>query len=345
MGDFSAQGIVAVKRMRNNDTLSVDIDIDKPLFQGLDENTGVPFPNWETDASSRPTLTPVVKSAKGNIASLSKHRWEYNAASLTFNGSTTSDGFQLTSDGKFGMDASGRLKIFKNLASSSNQTSDSLKYTGSATVGEKSQDISAFANVLIQKMGSSAYFGTIVATRKILTEIDGETKTTLNTGLWLSTTPLKTSEYTVKWFKVNSEGKEVEFKNGTSIEVGRGDVDGSTLFIAQFYHKDSVNYCFRAGIRIQDSADMYIVIGKVSNLIGDTPSTITGQLWNTRTNTEKILDAEANQVSWSATAYRDDKTPIKTVKSQSITISSAESDYNDSEHDAFVAFSVNWVEK
>lgn len=344
MGDFSAQGIVAVKRMRNNDTLSVDIDIDKALFQGLDENTGVPFPNWETDASSRPTLTPVVKSAKGNVASLGQHRWEYNETALVFNGSTTSDGFQLTSDGKFGMNSNGQLRIFKNLASSSNPSSDSLVYTGYASVGSWGQDISAFATVLIQKMGSSAYFGTIRATRKILTEAAGETTSTLITELWLSSSQLKSSEYTVNWYKVNSNGEEVLFKSGTTLEIGRGDVDGTTLFIAQFYHKDAQNYCFRAGIRIQDSADMYVVVGTVSNMIGDTPATITGHLWNTRTNTEKTLDAKENQPSWSASAYRDDKAPIKTVKAQSITISKAESDYNDTEHDAFVAFSVGWVE-
>lgn len=351
MSDFSAQGIVAVKRIRNNDSLSVDIDIDKPLFQGLDENTGNPFPNWETDASSRPTLTPVAKSAKGNVVSLGKHRWSYNDSALTFNGNTTTDGFQLTADGKFGMNSSGQLRIFKNLASSDNQSSDSLVYTGYASVGSFGQDINAYANVLIQKMGSSAYFGTVTATRKILTEASGEDTTKLSTSLWLSTSQLKSSDYSVKWFKVNSQGAETQIETGVELTVNRSMVDGATLFIAQFYHKDSVNYCFRAGIRIQDSADLYVVNGKVSNMIGDNGAvaTITGSVFNTRTNSVVSLPTGdrtdgKKKTQWHATAYRDDNTKIKSVDSNVITISTAESDYNNTEHDAYVAFTVDWVD-
>ena len=112
--NYSAQGCIPVRRVRNNDSLSISIESTQPLFQGVDANNdnATPFPNWETDDSARPILTPVVKSAKGNIVSLSNHQWKYGDTLLVFSGST-SGSFQLTGDGKFGKDANGRLKIFK----------------------------------------------------------------------------------------------------------------------------------------------------------------------------------------------------------------------------------------
>ena len=114
---YSAQGCIPVRRVRNNDSLSISIESTQPLFQGVDANNdnATPFPNWETDDAARPILTPVVKSAKGNIVSLSNHQWKYGDTLLVFSGSTSGT-FQLTGDGKFGMDANGRLKNFKNLA-------------------------------------------------------------------------------------------------------------------------------------------------------------------------------------------------------------------------------------
>ena len=331
---YSAQGCIPVRRVRNNDSLSISIESTQPLFQGVDANNdnATPFPNWETDDAARPILTPVVKSAKGNIVSLSNHQWKYGDTLLVFSGSTSGT-FQLTGDGKFGMDANGRLKIFKNLASSSSTSSDTLTYNGTAKIGDSStQDVSGFVTILIQPMGNNSYMGWITANRSILTDAPNENTATLSARLWLSTTEL--TDFSVKW--KNSAG-EVLGSNKT-LTVTRDMVNGSTLITCEFYHKDAQNACFRAGKVMTDNADEYVIVGEVSNLIGDNAATITGRIKNTRTN----AIVTPTNVAWNAKVYKDNNELIKQVSSNVITISKSESDYGGTEHDAYVLFTATW---
>ena len=332
--NYSAQGCIPVRRVRNNDSLSISIESTQPLFQGVDANNdnATPFPNWETDDAARPILTPVVKSAKGNIVSLSNHQWKYGDTLLVFSGSTSGT-FQLTGDGKFGMDANGRLKIFKNLASSSSTSSDTLTYSGTAKIGDSStQDVSGFVTILIQPMGNNSYMGWITANRSILTDVQNENTATLSARLWLSTTEL--TDFSVKW--KNSAGEVLG--SDKTLTVTRDMVNGSTLITCEFYHKDAQNACFRAGKVMTDNADEYVIVGEVSNLIGDNAATITGRIKNTRTN----AIVTPTNVAWNAKAYKDNNELIKQVSSNVITISKSESDYGGTEHDAYVLFTATW---
>lgn len=331
---YSAQGCIPVRRARNTDSLSISIESTQPLFQGVDANNdnATPFPNWETDDASRPILTPVVKSSKGNIVSLSNHHWKYGDTLLVFTDSK-SGAFWLTSDGKFGMDEYGRLKIFKNLASGSSTSSDTLTYSGTAKIGDSStQDVSGFVTILIQPMGNNSYMGWITANRSILTEVQNEDTATLSARLWLSTTEL--TDFSVKW--KNSAGEVLG--SDKTLTVTRSMVNGSTLITCEFYHKDAQNACFRAGKVMMDNADEYVVVGEVSNLIGDKAATITGNIKNTRTN----AIVTPTGVAWNAKAYKDNNELIKEVNSNVVTISKAESDYGGSEHDAYVLFTATW---
>lgn len=332
--NYSVQGCVPVRRLRNNDSLSISIESTQPLFQGVDANNdnATPFPNWEIDDAARPILTPVVKSAKGNIVSLSNHHWKYGDTLLVFSGSTSGT-FQLTGDGKFGMDANGRLKIFKNLASSSSTSSDTLTYSGTAKIGDsKTQDVSGFVTILIQPMGNNSYMGWITANRSILTDVQNENTATLSARLWLSTTEL--TDFSVKW--KNSAGEVLG--SDKTLTVTRDMVNGSTLITCEFYHKDAQNACFRAGKVMTDNADEYVIVGEVSNLIGDKDATITGRIKNTRTN----AIVTPTNVAWNAKAYKDNNELIKEVNSNVITIAESESDYGGTEHDAYVLFTATW---
>ena len=153
---------------------------------------------------------------------------------------------------KFGMDANGRLKIFKNLASSSSTSSDTLTYSGTAKIGDSStQDVSGFVTILIQPMGNNSYMGWITANRSILTDAPNENTATLSARLWLSTTEL--TDFSVKW--KNSAGEVLG--SDKTLTVTRDMVNGSTLITCEFYHKDAQNACFRAGKVMTDNADEY----------------------------------------------------------------------------------------
>ena len=87
-----------------------------------------------------------------------------------------------------------------------------------------------------------------------------------------------------------------------------------------------------------DNADEYVIVGEVSNLIGDKAATITGNIKNTRTN----AIVTPTGVTWNAKAYKDNNELIKEVSSNVITIAKSESDYGGTEHDAYVLFTATW---
>ena len=252
---YSAQGSITIKRLRNGDNFFISLEVTNgiPLFQEVDDKTGAVSPDW-TVAANQPIITPRVTSARGNSVSLSMHTWKYNGIALNFNGTTT-DGWTLDSTGKFRLDAStGALKIVGNLASTVNIANDALTYECLATISGVEYHLTKSVDILIKTVGANGYVGFIMASTEQLTaEV---TTTTLKTRLMLAANDV--TSYYVKWYKDDTLWSD---KNGqTTITVGRGDVDGTQLFIAEFYQDSTATTpVYRAGIRIIDTLDEFQV--------------------------------------------------------------------------------------
>lgn len=249
---YSAQGSITIKRLRNGDTFFISLEIANgiPLFQGVDDKAGTVSPDW-TVAANQPIIVPNVTSARGVSVSLSFHQWQYNGVTLNFNGATDSDGYKLDSTGIFKMNTTtGALRIVKNLASSTNIANDTLTYSCVATVGGTEYNLQKSIDVLIQTVGATSYAGYVNATTEQLTS--SITSTTLSTKLWLGASEL--TSYYVKWYRDNTLWSAQNGKK--SITVTNNDVDGTQLFIAEFYKdSSSTTPVFRAGIRIIDTSD------------------------------------------------------------------------------------------
>lgn len=255
MSTYSAQGSITIKRLRNGDNFFISLEVTNgiPLFQGVDEKTGVPSPDWSV-AANQPIITPRVTSARGNNVDLSFHSWKYNGVALNFNGAE-SDGWKLDSTGKFKINTStGALRIVNNLASKTNCANDTLTYECVATISGVEYNLTKTVDILIQTVGANGYVGFIIASTEQLTaEV---TSCTLNTRLMLAADDV--TSYYVKWYKDDTIWTAQNGKK--SITVGRNDVDGTQLFIAEFY-KDSTSNTplYRAGVRIIDTLDEFQV--------------------------------------------------------------------------------------
>lgn len=255
MSTYSAQGSITIKRLRNGDNFFISLEVTNgiPLFQGVDEKTGVPSPDWSV-AANQPIITPRVTSARGNNVDLSFHTWKYNGQTLNFNGAE-SDGWKADSTGKFKINTStGALRIVNNLASKTNCANDTLTYECVATISGVEYNLQKTIDILIQTVGANGYLGFIIASTEQLTaEV---TSCTLNTRLMLAADDV--SSYYVKWYKDDTLWSAQNGKK--SISVGRNDVDGTQLFIAEFY-KDSTSTTplYRAGVRIIDTLDEFQV--------------------------------------------------------------------------------------
>lgn len=285
MSTYSAQGSITIKRLRNGDNFFISLEITNgvPLFQGVDEKTGVPSPDWSVPAN-QPIITPKVTSARGNAVDLSFHTWKYNGVTLNFNGAET-DGWKADSTGKFMLNvATGALKIVQNLASKINCANDTLVYECVATISGVEYNLSKSIDILIQTVGANGYLGFIIASTEQLTaEV---TSCTLNTRLMLAADEI--TSYYVKWYKDDTLWSTQNGKK--TITVGRNDVDGTQLFIAEFF-KDSASNTplFRAGVRIIDTLDEFQVQLAITSsnkeVAPGNPVNVSASVVNMRTNT------------------------------------------------------------
>lgn len=343
MATYSAQGSITIKRLRNGDTFFISLDLSNgiPLYQGVNDKDGSITPDW-TDAQNQPIITPNVKSTRGASVSLSFHQWAYNGVNLNFNGTADADGYKLDSTGTFRMHPdTGALKIVKNLASKTNIANDTLTYACVATVGGVEYNLEKSIDVLIQTVGATSYMGTITATTEQLTS--DVTSTTLTCRLWMGATEL-TSFY-VKWYRDDTLWNAQNGKK--SISVGRNDVDGTQLFLAEFYQDStSKTAVYKAGIRIIDTLDEYQVICYPSsdNKMVDVgnPVTVTAKI-------VRFLPDGTNQqitptgVSWRIDVMdRKDWSVLKTANANTIQVTTAETDRNGEMGDVEVVAEAEW---
>lgn len=343
MSNNSTQGSITIKRLRNGDTFFISLEIANgiPLFQGVDDKAGTVSPDW-TVAANQPIIVPNVTSARGASVSLSFHQWQYNGVTLNFNGTTDADGYKLDSTGTFKMNTTtGALRIVKNLASSTNIANDTLTYSCVATVGGVEYNLQKSIDILIQTVGATSYAGYVNATTEQLTS--QKTSTVLSTKLWLGASEL--TNYYVKWYKDNTLWSA---KNGMkTITVNREDVDGTQLFIAEFYKdSSSTTPVFRAGIRIVDVDDEFKVIFCYTSAQKDVDN---GSPVTVKAKIVRFLPDGSNQeitptgVTWRIDVM-DPKTwkAIKTVNTDTVQITTVETDRNGEMGDVEVVAEAEW---
>lgn len=343
MANLSAQGSITIKRLRNGDTFFITLEVANgiPLFQGVDDKNGSVTPDW-TIAENQPIVTPKVTSARGATVTLSFHQWSYNGVNLNFNGTLGSDGYKEDSTGTFKMNPdTGALRIIKNLASKTNIANDTLTYSCVATVAGVEYNLSKSVDIIIQTIGATSYMGTITATTEQLTS--DVTSSVLSTRLWIGAREI--TDYTVKWYRDDTLWSA---KNGQKrITIGRDDVDGTQLFLAEFYESGNSTACFKAGIRIIDTLDEYQVICYISSANKDVdtgqPVTVKAKVVRFITTTGETQEITPNNPKWRMDVY-DPKTwsVIKTNNTNTIDVTTQETDRNGEQSDVEVVAEVEF---
>jgi len=276
MSDYSAQGSITVKRLRSGDTITLSFSQNKiPLYQSVDTDTGSVSPDWSV-AANQPTVTPSLTSARGNSVSLVRFTWKWNGTNVE------------EYPALFSVDSTtGALTITGNLASTENYANDVLTFTCTARCAGVEYTFERAIDVVITKKGASSYEGFVTAD---YTTISTEHETaTATLSLFLGETQL--SEYFVKWYKGSIDtpfvpvGSSTQATNtvtssgGDTRTFGRADVDGTALFIAEFYLSASdTNPVTCAALRIVDASDEYnVVFGIVSGTQVDDSSSVVVQ--------------------------------------------------------------------
>lgn len=295
----TVQGNVVIKRLRTGHTLALGLKRSgAELYQTVDAQ-GNPLPSW-TEVGSHPIITPEGRSLTANkTAKLSDWTWKYIGNALTFdsNGYSTNSGLVK----KFKVDkTSGKLEIIGNLASESNTDNDTLTFTAKVTVDGVSAVMSKDIEVVITQGGASSYYGNLSSENVILNDANPTTiiKHSLIFGGKTMTYGGSTDGYTLKWYKGVRDAAHA-LTDFNPAKVTRADVDGTTLFLADFVVNGSVVYT--DGIILTDEADEFYVRAQCSESLGDTDVTVIGQL---RTNGKPEVVPTVASCTWEAYLYK-----------------------------------------
>ena len=327
-----AQGSITIRRLRTGDSLFLSFDSNNiDLWQGVDPESGAVAPDW-TVAANQPIRTPRVSSARGNAVTLVNHSWKRAGTDINFV-KDAGGGWMEDATGTFRMNTTtGALRICKNLATKNTVGGITLAWEGVANVAGTEYQLTRDLDIRIGNMGSSSYVGSIIAATEQLSS--STPSTTINTSLRLGANTV--ANYHIKWFKDNELWVA---KNGQkSITVTRDDVDGTQLFIAEFYKTTTdVNPVARFGIRVIDISDEFQVKFRTTSENRDVatgkPVTVKGYVVNMTTGSE----VNTPDGVWRVDAYdKDSWTVLKTSNTDSITITTTETDRDGQEKDVDV---------
>lgn len=334
---YSAQNSITIKRLRSSDSLILTFGNNGiPLFQAVDKVSGNVAPDWTVPAN-QPVRIPVITSTRGLNVIVNAHNWSHNGIPIIFNGVEVS-GWTLDSTGKFQINADGHIKIVQNLASSLNPAGDILSYTANVSVAGVEYSLSGELEVVIQEMGASSYYATILAETETLDS--GTTSTNVITRLYQGLTEL--TSYHTKWYKDFVEWTE---KAGQQdIVVTREDIGGAQLFIAEMYKTSDPGETIlaRAGVRIMDISDEYKVILDITSTDKmvykdengvDHNVTVAAKILNMKTN---AVYAPAGAVWRLDVMKREDWTSLKTSNTNTIVVTPAETDRDGNFYDVEV---------
>ena len=213
-----------------------------------------------------------------------------------------------------------------------------MTYSCVATVSGVNYNLSKSVDVIIQNIGASSYYGMLLASPEALDA--SNTTSMLKTSLQCGATPV--TGYYVKWYKDTELWSDMN--GNASITVGRSDVDGTQLFIAEFYLKEGdTTPVARAGVYIIDTLDEYIINFTITStakeVAVDQDVTVKAQLVNTRTNAiEAPTDA-----AWTLNVMdKDSWEVLKTSNQNTITVTTAETDANNKQNDVEVVAEVTF---
>lgn len=339
--NYSAQNSITIKRLRSSDSLILTFENNGiPLFQAIDDVSGAVAPNWEV-AANQPIRTPKITSTRGVAVDVMSHTWWYNGTELIFNGDEVG-GWILDSTGKFQINAQGSIKIIKNLASVLNMAGDTLSYTAQAKVAGVEYELSGELDIVIQKMGASSYYASILADTEALSS-DNPT-TNITTKLFQGVTEI--TSYYVRWFK---DFEVLAGKAGQkNIQITRDDVGGAQLFIAEFSKDIESPVIARAAIRIMDVSDDYKVVLDIISANKmvyvdengvDNNVTVKAKIVNMKTGAVY----EPSNPTWRLDVMnREDWTSLKTSATDTITVTPAETDRDGNFYDVDVMAEVTF---
>ena len=249
---------VQVNYLRNGDSLNTSLLSTGALYQIYKKGTNEFSPNWATIADAqRPIIFPRVYSTmQAQEVSVNNIVWKYNNAIMTFDGSgkATAPSIAVNKLQKVTYQGKEALKMIGNVASETNNDSDTIGFTGTVTASGQTVQVSAETTLLIEEASANLYRLFLIMVDDV---IDGdETSVTMTAEVYNIGSKVTTG---VQYEFLKLDGTVLRAKGSSaSFAVTRAMIDSELMVVCKAYIGNVV--VAQEQKQVWDSTDPYTII-------------------------------------------------------------------------------------
>ena len=254
MANLRVSGGVNISLLQNGDNLNTVLLSNLPLYQTFKKGTQDYSPNWATlPSAQQPIIFPRIYSVMEAITMIPTNvSWKYNGIAMTFDGSgiATAPSVCAGKIKQIDYNSSKALQIIGNIASDTNNDSDTITFTGRAS----GTDVSAEITLLIEEASANLYRLFLNMADDV---IDGaETSLTMTAALFNSGAQVATG---VQYEFLDQAGAVLRAKSTTpTFEITRAMIDSELMVVCKAYVNDIV--VAQEQRQVWDSSDPFVIL-------------------------------------------------------------------------------------
>lgn len=256
-----------ITALQDGSVVQGSLRINGSLSQNYNPSTQKTVPDWKADASTRPSIYPVLRKGATYLSSsqLTTQKWLYNGVEIQFGEDGKSTNFKDTAGSALfkvsttSVTLGGTaynlplLTVISNLASALNVDLDTIGFEGSVEIMGKQVDFSAAVDVKIAQMTAQGYLGVLSPESAIITAKGQSVAITAKLYTEDGTAP---STWYTRWFNAGTGEEYTGSKGQKSITINEADVTDNVIIRCDFY--TDANYTNRvttAFASIDDTQD------------------------------------------------------------------------------------------
>ncbi len=258
MASTEVSGGISINLLQNGDNLNTTLNATAPLYQTFKKGTQDHSPNWATmNDSDRPAVYPRVYSVmQASVLVPANVAWKYNGVAMAFDtqGVATAPDLAAGKIKQIDYNGSKALRLIGNIASDTNNDSDTITFTGTVFASGQTVNVAAEITVLVEEASSNLYRLFLNMADDV---IDGdETQLTMTAALYNSGAQVNTGVE----FEFRDQGGTVLRSKGTTptFSITKAMIDSELMVVCRAYVNNTV--VAQEQRQVWDSTDPYTII-------------------------------------------------------------------------------------
>lgn len=258
MANISISGSVIINLLVNGDNLNTTLNSTAPLYQTFKKGTTDFKPNWGTmPQASQPVVFPRIYSVmEGELLTPTDVSWKYNQVPIVWgpDNKATSPSIIAGKVEKITYNGAEALRMIGNVASDTNNDSDTITFTGSVDSSGQRLTVSSDITVLVEEGTNNLYRLLLVMVKDVFEP--GQASLQMQAMLYNSGT-LVSNNVEFQFSKL--DGSILRGKDPDSIlTLSPDDVDGELVVIGKAYVNGEL--VGQEQKQVFDSTDPFVIV-------------------------------------------------------------------------------------